>query len=113
MFKLAIADEVEVPINFTTNNAGRPATFKFKLVCQRLTVQAFDEKVKADPERRQGDFLADVATDWKDQRLVLCDDDQPAPFSLEALAFAFNSVPGLGEVAYQAYRREIEARAKN
>jgi hypothetical protein len=48
------------------------------------------------------DFLKEQLTGWRGQTLVLDESDQPAAYSLEALA-QVQSVPGASNTIYQAY----------
>lgn len=57
------------------------------------------------------DMLAEVIVGWG---RVLNTDDQPLPFSREALALLLSTFPSASVELYQAYRKRLaDARAKN
>lgn len=110
--KLAISNTVPVPVTLTVPDAnGKRHTHSFTLICKRLS----QEELRA--AARGGDnadvmLMTKVAEGWKDQRLVLEDDDVPSAFSPEAFADLM-SIAGAPGVCVAAYLREVEVRAKN
>ena len=72
-------------------------------------------EIEAEQAKEGGTFAAFFAAHthgWRDQTLVLGDDDKPAPYSAEALACAM-AVPGFAVAAYQAYLAQVGVRQKN
>ena len=65
-------------------------------------------------EFRFKDFLLskDLVSNWENQRLVLLDDDTPAPFSPDAFAYMLDQ-QGVAKAIYDTYLRECGAKAKN
>lgn len=111
MAKLAIASIVAVSVAFSLNENGVTRQHKFQLICDRkdadtlaATMEDKDLTVKA--------FLDEVVTGWKDQKLVLNEDDTPAAFSRENFDL-LTSIPGMVSVIYGAYLKEVGAKAKN
>lgn len=109
--KLAIADVVEVPMNFTLNNAGKPAVFKYTLLAHRLSQDEMAKRVEDGQGEKVSHFLTEVVYGWRSQRLILTEDDKPAEFSPEALELMW-SVPGVSLLAYQNYAKEISVKEK-
>lgn len=111
-FKLAIGDKVGVRVEGEyTDAAGDAKPYTVVLECRRLSV----EQLEAEQKKEGGTFAAFFAEHtfgWRDQTLVLGDDDKPAPFSPEALAFAMQT-PGFVLAAYQAYLAQVGVRQKN
>lgn len=109
--KLAIGNSVDVPMAFTLNDDGKPATFKFTLVCKRLDQETMAKRVQEGQGEKVSEFLNEVVTGWRSQRLILNEDDTPAEFSQEALQLMW-SLPGVSLLAYQNYAREISSKEK-
>ena len=111
-FKLAIGDKVGVRVEGEyTDDKGDVKPYNMVLECKRLTAT----EMEAEQKKEGGtfaDFFGRHATGWRDQTLVLCDDNKPAPFSPEALAFALE-VPGFAINAYHAYATQAGVRQKN
>lgn len=110
-YKLVISNTVSVPVKFTLNDAGKTKTFNFNVDCERLDQEEIRARTR-DGEVLIKDFMADVMKGWRDQKLVLDDDDKPAEFNDESRDFML-SVAGLPLVIYNAYLRECGAQAKN
>lgn len=110
-FKLAISNTVIVPVQGNLADAsGKPAPFKFSLVCTRLDADEFKERMTSGATAH--DVMGEVTTDWKGQRLVLNEDDSPAEFSAEAFA-ELMKIGSMGILCFNAYCREAGAQAKN
>ena len=129
--KLKIGRTLDVPVKFSLRDGAREASFAFTLVVRRLARQeAADllERLKLENKDRDAvedaeltrATLADLVSDWRGQRLVVDDDDQPAPFSAEALDLMLESV-GVGQelltpclkAVFDGARTEAEDRRKN
>ena len=109
MFKIDVDNVVEVQVKFTLKSGKVNKSFGATLTARRLTKE---EQDALPSDLLMKDFLLDNVTDWKDQRLVLDETGQPAPFSREAFD-AFLSVPGVLDVTVEAYRRETRGKEKN
>lgn len=110
-FKLAVENVVKVPVKLTLNNSGKIASFSFSITAVRLD----QEQIKArlgDGEALISEFLTEVITGWNGQTLVIDEDDKPAEFDPEALALMLGTT-GVSVVIYNAYLKELGAKAKN
>ncbi len=111
-YRLAISDKVGVKVEGSTvDEDGVEKRFRFVLVCDRLPQDRLRDLI-ADKSATSMDFFRDHAHGWRDQRLVLDADGNPAPFSLEALQCLF-TISGLSAVCWQAYLSQVVATAKN
>lgn len=110
-FKLAIANTVKVPVKLTLNNGGKVAVFAFSVTADRLD----QDQIKArlgDGEALISEFLTEIIHDWSGQTLVIDDADKPAEFGPEALEMMLGTA-GVSAVIYNAYLKELGAKAKN
>ena len=111
-YKIVVGNTVAVPVSGShTNESGKAIPFKFSLICKRLDAAGLKDALGGGGAEVD-EFIASVATDWRDQRLVLEDDDTPAEFCADALA-ALLSISGLGMLCFTAYMKEAGAKAKN
>ena len=109
--KLAIQDVVNVPVRAVFNDGGQTRRFDFTLQCTRMATDPLAEAIRSE-DKKTTEIMAEVTTGWSGQRLVLGDDGEPAPFSKEALGVML-SAPGLANLAFNAYLKEVGAREKN
>ena len=111
-FKLAIGNKVGIKVEGEYSDAaGAVKPYSLVLECDRLSA----EEIEAEQTKEGGTFAGFFAahtSGWRDQTLVLGDDDKPAPYSAEALACAM-AVPGFAVAAYQAYLAQVGVRQKN
>ncbi len=122
MYKLTISDTVKFKVKLTVNDAGVSKEFPFWLEAKRLDVDHIKADLDQHGEMKLMDFHAKVCRDnitgWQDQRLVVGDDGQPAPFSAEALECMLGLTGAVG-IIHAAYMDAIVAsggtagRAKN
>ena len=111
MQTLAISNNTEFPVKFAIKDGGVLKTFSFTLTAIRLE----QSEVKTRLDDKDGllkDFLIEVVTGWKGQRLVLDDAGQPAEFSPEGLSMILD-VMGVATVCFNAYFKECGAKEKN
>lgn len=101
-FKLVIADIVDVPLNFSVNDAGKNVTFIFALQAIRVSQDTLRDLVEKDANQSVAEFLAEHVTGWRNQRLVVGDDGQPVEFSRDAFACMLNLV-GMTGLILTAY----------
>ncbi|HSV81491.1 MAG TPA: hypothetical protein VLK85_20025 [Ramlibacter sp.] len=110
---MAIGNVVEVKLKFTLAEAGKPKKFELVLICQRLDQEEIDAQIKEQEGKPSlVPFIERVATGWRDQTLVLEEDDQPAAFGPEALKELLK-VRGLDVLAFNRYLQEVGAKEKN
>ncbi len=111
-YRLAISDKVGVRVEgATVDEDGLERRFKFTLVCDRLPQHQLRELI-ADKSATSMDFFRQHAHGWRDQRLVLDANGNPAEFSADALELLF-TISGLAAVCWQAYLSQVVATAKN
>lgn len=108
MYKLAVGDIVEVPVNLTLKEGRVHKKFSFTLTAPRVTQEELEEK----PEQSVREFLLDNVTAWDGQRLVLNLDDSPAEFCRAAFERMLKT-RGVQDQIWVAYIKETSAQAKN
>ena len=121
-YKLAISDEMDVPVKGSLNNGGKPLTFAFSLRMSRLDLDEYmavvdrlnreTDSVELDePEQPSkltiGEFMQANTLGWSGQRLVVDDAGSPAEFSAGALACLLQIV-GMGPLCLQSYIRAYD-----
>jgi hypothetical protein len=115
-YKLAIAAVLVASVQFTLNDQGTTKEFKFDLHFDRLPATEWDQRIRnADGKVDQVNInqtLREITRGWDGQQLIIDDETgQPAPFSPEARDVLY-SVPGLYDIALQAYVNGVAARLK-
>ena len=108
MFKIAIGAVISVPVKFTLREGSVDKLFAFTLTANRKTQEEIEEK----PELSVKDFLLENVTDWVGQRLVLMENNEPAPFTREAFDFMLRQ-PGVLSVVWSAYQKQAGSKEKN
>ncbi len=113
MLKLAIGNEVEVPVKFTLKEGKVNKNFAFTLFGKRLDQDEITARLDA-CDLKFKPFLQSegLIYGWEGQRLVVGDDGTPAEFSEEALSVML-SAPGVAQVCFVAYQKECAAKEKN
>lgn len=110
--KLAVANRIGIKVEGnTTDEEGTAKPFRFILVCDRLP----HLEVKGHLEDKAGtttEFFKKHARDWKEQQLVLDEDDKPAAFSDAALDVLLQ-IAGMPNACWQAYIAQVVVTAKN
>lgn len=107
-FKIAVANVVQVHVKFTLKDGSVNRLFSFSLTATRRTPEEIEEQ----PEVTIKEFLVANVTDWSGQRLILQDNNEPAPYSKEAFEFLLKQ-PGLLMIIWAAYQRECGGKEKN
>lgn len=110
-FRLNIADDVEFPVTLKVRNGGSMEDHRFHLTADRIDSDAAADLFTPDSEsgaQPLRDFLKGKVKGWRGQKLVLGEDDKPAPFDAEAFG-AMLTIPGAAVVIYTDYLREIAA----
>jgi hypothetical protein len=108
VFKVAVGNVVQVNVKFTMRDGAADKLFKFTLTATRKTQDELAEK----PEALIKDVLLENVTDWADQRLVLLENNEPAPFSRAAFEVML-AQPGVMGVIWMAYQRDCAGKEKN
>lgn len=103
-FKLVIGDVISVPVKGTINAAAGPLRFDFSLQMKRLNKEAYAEVFGEGSTTKVREFLLENTVDWRGQRLVHDERDQPAGFSREALECLLGIV-GMEWHCTEAYTR--------
>jgi hypothetical protein len=115
-YRLIVADKIKLPIRLSLNDNGKKAEHKFSLTAARISQDEVRALMADDGTVR--DLLVRKISGWEGQRLVIGDDDEPAPFSVEALEVLL-SLPGVDSIVFGTYLRELavtdssEGKAKN
>ncbi len=120
-YRLKIADVIEFPVEMTLRNGAELETHKFFVTAKRIS--ALEDADLTNPDSSKGDvliadFLREKVVGWRDQDLVVGEDDKPSEFNADAMA-AMLSLPAAENVIFAAYLREIrvslspEGRRKN
>lgn len=110
-YKLAIASAITLAIQFSLNDSGVTRQHKFQLICNRKDTEEL-RSLMQDENLLVKSVLNEVVTGWKDQKLVLNDDGTAAEFCQESFDLLL-SIPGMEQVIYMAYLKEVGAKAKN
>jgi len=111
MFKLAVSNLVDFPVEVDINSDGAQKRFRFRVLAERISQDELTAEIRERPNESVVVPLTKYIKGWKDQRLVLTDDDQPAPFSDEALA-AMLGVVGMPMAIWQGYLQAVGAKGK-
>lgn len=116
MPKLAVSNKVIVPIKFSMQDGKKTVPFKFSLVCDRLTIPEWQERVKGEDgfitNEKIKETLTEITTGWEGQNFVLEDDGTPSEFNEENLALMYDAT-GVIDLVLASYLKESAARAKN
>jgi hypothetical protein len=117
--KLKIGAYIDAPVSIIVRDGARDVPFKFTLILRRLSQEealgmvdslhkmAQEGSTAADSARSARDLLVDLIHDWRDQRLVLDEDDKAAPYSPEALDVMLQ-LAGVGTLLLQAVMRAVQ-----
>ncbi|WP_180125673.1 hypothetical protein [Rhodoferax sp. BLA1] len=108
VYKVAVGNVVQVNVKMVIRDGAQDKLFKFTLTATRKTQDEINEK----PDVLIKDVLLDNVTDWADQRLVLLENNEPAPFSRAAFEVML-AQPGVLAVIWQAYQRDCAGKEKN
>jgi hypothetical protein len=116
-YKLAIAAVLAATVAFTLSDNGEAKEFKFTLQFDRLSEKDWNTRIKNEQGLVDSDCvkktLMDITRGWDGQTIVIDEETgQPAAFCPEALD-ALYGIPGFGDIALQAYLKEVQARVKN
>lgn len=106
-FKLVIGDQLDVPVKGEIADKSGKVPFRFSLQMRRLGMEEYRKALGAESDLLVRDFLLDNALGWRDQRLVLGDDDKPAEFSPDAFKCLL-SVVGMEQTCFAAYLQALQ-----
>lgn len=117
--KLKVGSFIDAPVRLVVRDGSRDVSFAFTLVLRRLSqdealrmVERLQQMAEtgstaADAARATRELLVDLVHDWRDQRLVLDDEDRPAPYSSEALDVMLG-LAGSGTLLLNAVMRAVQ-----
>ncbi len=105
--KITVSDIVACKVAGELVGANGPEPFDFTLYLKRLDTERLRDRL-TDSSGSMVDFLADLATGWKGVR----GDSGEEPFSADALR-ELMKLPNLAQLAFDAYLRDVGAKAKN
>jgi hypothetical protein len=117
--KLKIGAYIDAPVSIIVRDGARDVPFKFTLILRRLSQDealgmvdslqkmAQEGSTAADSARSARDLLVDLIHDWRDQRLVLDEDEKAAPYSHEALDVMLQ-LAGVGTLLLQSVMRAVQ-----
>lgn len=117
-YKLIVSDTVEFPVKLSVNDAGVKKEFSLRLAAKRLTQDEVSSTFADSPDLSTADFLRRHVSGWREQRLVVDEGGQAAPFSAEAFEVLL-SLFGAAAVIFSAYMEALAqaagvgGRAKN
>ncbi|MYM65431.1 hypothetical protein GTP45_01110 [Pseudoduganella sp. FT55W] len=110
-YKVMVSDTVIVPVEGNLKDEhGNTVAFKFKLTCDRLS--ADDLKTKMSSQSSIKDILREIVKGWEGQRLVLEEDDTPAPFCPDSFDQLID-IAGLALLCFNTFVKENGAVEKN
>lgn len=112
-YKIVVSNNVLVTVEGAlANEDGKAKPFKFSLVCKRLPAKELRDAMTNLAVADISQFLAPLTTEWRDQKLVQEEDGTPAEFCEDAFD-ALMDIPGVAQLAFNAYVSESGAKAKN
>lgn len=117
-YKLAVSDEVIVPIKVVMKDGGKEKKFAFELVCDRVPDDEFQARIRDEElqdivtNEKIRETMIDITTGWRGQTLVLGDDGEPADFSKEAFEVMLDA-SGMLDAVSRSYVQTAKAKVKN
>jgi hypothetical protein len=109
MFKSAVGNVVKFQVKFTLKEGLLNKQFAFTLT----GVRKEPDELELESEKTIKSALLECLTDWADQRLVLLENNEPAPFSPEAVEYLAVKHPSVLLLFWAAYQRECGCKEKN
>ncbi len=114
MYQLAIGNTIEFKAALKLQNAGVVKTFTLDLTAERITAEELTKRMGgfklpdefADWIAEMRQILCDHVTGWRNQRLVLDADGEPADFSTQGLEMVMN-IPGVVYTIFKSYQEAI------
>jgi hypothetical protein len=112
-YKVAVSEKVIVPVEGKiADENGTPRPFKFSLVCKRLDAESLTQEL-GNKDESAAELIMKLTTGWRDQRLVLEEDETtPAEFCEDALS-ALLGIGGMAMQCLNAYLAVAGVKAKN
>lgn len=110
-FNLAIGDKIEFPITLVLADGAGSKTFKFHLEARRISADELNDQITPGTEvgeKQVTDVVKTLVTGWREQRLILDEEGNPAEFSVDALE-AMLAVSGVANVIYVTYLKAVLA----
>lgn len=112
-FNLAIGDNIEFPVTLVLADGASSKTFKFHLEARRISADELNEQITPGTEvgdKQVAEVVKGLVTGWREQRLILDEEGQPAEFSGDAFD-AMLAVSGVANVVYVTYLKAVLASA--
>ncbi|MDD5479647.1 hypothetical protein [Rhodoferax sp.] len=109
MFKTAVGDVVKFQVKFTLKEGLVNKQFSFLLTGTRQDQEYFD----AQTDKTVKEVLIENITDWADQRLILLENNEPAPYSQEAMEYLSKKHATVIGLFWSSYLRECGCKEKN
>lgn len=106
-YKLTVGDVVEVPVKGALKDGARDVPFSFTIAAKRIPIAEYRSALGEGSDLTVREFLQAYVTGWRDQRLVVDDDGQPAPFGPEAFECLLSLV-GMEQTILGAYLRALQ-----
>lgn len=106
-FRLIVSDMMVVPVKGSLASEKGRTPFSFKLSMRRLPREEYAAVFSPEAEMTVRQLIEQVTSGWSDQRLILDDNNSPATFSAEALAFLLDVV-GMEQAVFKAYVEAYE-----
>jgi len=112
-YKVVVSDNVIVLVEGKiADESGTPRPFKFSLVCKRLGADALKLELE-DKEESASELMKKITTGWRDQRLVLEEDEKTAAEFCDEAMSALMGIAGMGMQCLNAYLKVAGVNAKN
>lgn len=106
-FKLTVGEFIEVPVKGALKDGSRDVQFSFVLTAKRIPIAEYRAALGEDSVLTVREFLQAYVTGWRDQRLVVDDAGQSAPFGAEAFEVLLSLV-GMEQTVLGAYLRALQ-----
>jgi len=107
MFKTAVGNIALIPLKITAKEGSISKRFEFTLTANRKSIAPV-----RNGDQTGRDFLLENITDWGNQRLVLLENGEPAPFTREGFEYMLDEL-SLEAIIFSAYVRECGGKEKN
>jgi hypothetical protein len=107
MFKTAVGNVALIPLKITVKEGSVSKRFEFSLTAIRKSITPV-----RNGDQTGRDFLLENITDWGNQRIVLLENGEPAPFGRESFEYMLDEL-SLESVIFNAYVRECGGKEKN
>ena len=108
--KAAVSNLMRFEVKATLHDENGEKDFKYYLIAKRSSKTEITNATENNGETSA--FLMSKIAGWKDQKLILTENDEPAEFSEQALDLMLD-ISGMELVILSAYMKANAARVKN